>query len=230
MYCELDWILETWQCLVQAFCRPWSPWDQQAWNPWIENVGWKLDWVCKFRWLWTKEVRSGANHDGIFVWVFVLMIVNIIHWAKPAEEEEVGPSANHDGNGKAVLRPRDAEQAERNCHLRDGFKISLLFEIASKYLFCFKMDFFTNIRKHAIRKRTLLGQRTMFSLKIWPPRKPLSLNWTRLILLLENPFKDLINQINDGNTFKDLINKIINTRLMMKILSRIRLYLIAIPR
>ena len=31
------------------------------------------------------------------------------------------------------------------------------------------------MRKQAKRKRTREGQRTMFSLKIWAPRKPLSL-------------------------------------------------------
>ena len=39
-------------------------------------------------------------------------------------------------------------------------------------------DFFllqTRMRKHAMRKRTLEGQRTMFSLKICPPKNPRSL-------------------------------------------------------
>ena len=39
----------------------------------------------------------------------------------PAEKEEVGSSANHDGDGQAVLRPRDAQQAERNGNLREHF-------------------------------------------------------------------------------------------------------------
>ena len=36
----------------------------------------------------------------------------------PAEEEEVWSSANHDRDGKTVLRTRDAQEAERNCHLK----------------------------------------------------------------------------------------------------------------
>ena len=36
----------------------------------------------------------------------------------PAEEEEVWSRANHDRDGKTVLRTRDAQEAERNCHLK----------------------------------------------------------------------------------------------------------------
>ena len=36
----------------------------------------------------------------------------------PAEEEEVWPRANHDRDGKTVLGTRDAQEAERNCHLK----------------------------------------------------------------------------------------------------------------
>ena len=39
----------------------------------------------------------------------------------PAKEEEVGSGADHDGDGQAVLRPRDAQQAERNGNLREHF-------------------------------------------------------------------------------------------------------------
>ena len=36
----------------------------------------------------------------------------------PAEEEEVWSGANHDRDGKTVLGTRDAQEAERNCHLK----------------------------------------------------------------------------------------------------------------
>ena len=36
----------------------------------------------------------------------------------PAEEEEVWPRANHDRDGKTVLGTRDAQDAERNRHLK----------------------------------------------------------------------------------------------------------------
>ena len=42
----------------------------------------------------------------------------------PAEEEEVWSSANHDRDGKTVLRTRDAQETERNCHL---IYISMIF-------------------------------------------------------------------------------------------------------
>ena len=35
----------------------------------------------------------------------------------PAEEEEVWSGANHDRDGQTVLGTRDAQEAERNCHL-----------------------------------------------------------------------------------------------------------------
>ena len=64
------------------------------------------------------------------------------------------------------------------------------------------LDFFllqTRMRKHAMRKRTLEGQRTMFSLKICPPKNPRSLRkgsfqwgktWKRKRSWKENPKPD----------------------------------------
>ena len=46
------------------------------------------------------------------------MMLLTITMLTPAEEEEVWSGANHDRDGKTVLRTRDAQEAERNCHLK----------------------------------------------------------------------------------------------------------------
>ena len=47
----------------------------------------------------------------------------------PAEKEEVWSGANHDRDGQTVLGTRDAQEAERNCHLDTlvGFDLVGLF-------------------------------------------------------------------------------------------------------
>ena len=46
------------------------------------------------------------------------MMLLTITMLTPAEEEEVWSGANHDRDGKTVLGTRDAQEAERNCHLK----------------------------------------------------------------------------------------------------------------
>ena len=45
----------------------------------------------------------------------------------PAEEEEVRPGADHDGNGQAVLRSRTATKAEWERHLGESSYIHMAF-------------------------------------------------------------------------------------------------------